>query len=232
MKKIALLLIVFISFQLHAQILEQIDVTNHANGFTTISFQQLTAEGEVLSGKKNGIWISRMPSEMLFEVTNYQFGQKSGISLIFDRSGYLKQEAYYEKDLLHGTLKSWKPGGRMLLEEHYLAGKLDGKRQVFYERGQLQEESFYKNGERHGKSSWYDETGKLMTTYNYEYGQFEGVQQTYYTDGTVKSQRSYQKNKLNGPARDFYPNGKLKAEAVYANDSLVSTWKKYPSEVP
>lgn len=130
-----------------------------------------TGEGDFLNGRYHGSWIEYETDGKVKSITTYFKGQKQGVELIFDNSGYVASKAYYHQDVLNGEYLKYKR--RRIVERlNYANGVLDGLQQKFYGNADmtLMEESNYVAGKIDGVARWYDQEGNLTIEYEYDMG--------------------------------------------------------------
>ncbi|HZK07772.1 MAG TPA: toxin-antitoxin system YwqK family antitoxin [Bacteroidales bacterium] len=183
--------------------------------------------GTYVDSQKHGTWIFYHPNDVIQSVQTYNMGKKEGLFVEIDNRGYYVSETYYKDDALHGPIRSFDRGSRLLLEESYLNGLQQGLRKAYYNTGLVQEESYFDNGLKDGASKWYNQSGKVIAEYNYQKGEFEGVQKTFHDDGALMTEETYSHNLRQGPFREYYQDGALKTEGDYDNNLKHGIWKEY-----
>jgi len=133
---------------------------------------QITEEGDVVNGKRDGIWLKYNNTRnvgTITEIASYRNGQINGAVISFDDSGRLTGKTFFANGVPHGAQGKYKYG-KSLLEANYVNGQLDGVYKTFYDDGKIQQESNYKNGKKHGKATYYNQEGKVTLEYNYNNG--------------------------------------------------------------
>lgn len=133
----------------------------------------LTDEGDVLNGKKEGAWIKYHVTRVKGipqTITNYHKGKKNGPYFLMSRSGYIMEEIFFANDIKHGVSRKYK-SGRVTEYAEYDEGKLIGEFRTYYPDGTLQQVSNYKNGIKHGISKFYNQKGEVTIQYTYENGE-------------------------------------------------------------
>ena len=111
-------------------------------------------DGEMRSGKKNGIWKLYWPT-----------GENAGT-------------LEYKDGLYHGDLKKVWENGKPCKTVKFVIGKKEGEEKWFFENGKLSETYLYKDGLLNGVYFRYNEKGKAVWKHYYEKGKLikeEGV---------------------------------------------------------
>lgn len=129
---------------------------------------EIVAEGDLLNGVKHGSWTT-YEEGLITSLTSYYKGKKQGVSLTFDKQGYVETKAYYHSDELDGNYRKYKRK-RIIEDREYKNGVLQGMVKKYYDNGKLMEEAPYADGKLNGIAKWYDQEGNLSIAYEYEAG--------------------------------------------------------------
>ena len=101
---------------------------------------QLKENGEIINGKKLGLWKEFFQDGQLYISSNWEENLRHGVTKVyFENSGNLQTIERYEK------------------------GKLNGLMETFYENGNRSIIQYYENGHAH-KREYFDEFGNLKET--------------------------------------------------------------------
>ncbi|MFN8166922.1 MAG: toxin-antitoxin system YwqK family antitoxin [Bacteroidia bacterium] len=168
---------------------------------------QLSAQGSMYKGKKDGVWREYNNQGGLSRIEEYKNGIKSGASVELTFNNQVSADQTYKNDSLNGQKTTYNAGGRIRVIENFSNGILDGPRKSFYDDSKLQEESNYISGKRDGDTKWYFQSGNVSIEYTYKNGILEG------------------------PAKEYDSNGHIKREGQFKNDSEDGEWKMYEDTV-
>lgn len=153
-----------------------------------------------------------------------KFGKKQGIWKSFYPNDLLHVECRYVDDKLDGYYKEYGLDGNLIKTEKYEYGvlkknvaelvKLDVKND-FYESGKLRSSGTFKEGTAEGVTRFYSEDGKIINSKIYKDGDLIG-------EG-IYDERGYQQGKW----KEFYPGGELRAEGEYIDGRRNGEWIFY-----
>ena len=133
--------------------------------------KQLTEEGYIANGQKQGQWISYDPGKSeIKSMAHYVDGRLQGTYLGFSSRGQIETRIQYFDDQYHGPYVKYR-FGRPTEESNYVNGKLEGLYKEFHNNGKLQKEIQYKDGKIHGFYRFYDDEGNITLEYQYENGE-------------------------------------------------------------
>ena len=93
-----------------------------------------------------------------------------GVSHVWDESGQLIAEIYYDKGVLSGVSKYYYPSGRIRQEIPYAYDQIDGEVCEYWDRDQLRTKTFYVQGAKQGESVGYRPNGELLWKEEYSTG--------------------------------------------------------------
>ncbi len=132
----------------------------------------MLAEGMVVSGVQNGIWMTYFPdnNNKIKTIANYVNGNMNGPYLELNDRGQIEKKINYLNSQIHGTYAEFK-FGRPLKEYQYDEGVLDGLSKEYNNRGKLIKETNYKKGKLHGIIKQYDDDGNVILEYEYKNGE-------------------------------------------------------------
>lgn len=167
---------------------------------------EITNNGMMLNGLKEGIWKKYHPSNCLARVEQYTKGILNGLVITIGRNGNLESEENYTDGKFNGVQTYYTFSGNIKKEETYVNGTLDGKRKLFYDNEKPQEETEFKMGVKTGVAKWFNQEGNCVIEYTYVNGS------------------------LNGPTTEFFASGKVQREGQYKNDNETGEWKEYDEE--
>ena len=179
--------------------------------------EQLKTEfqGEYYNGKAwNGTLKEYRGRNLTFEGKLIN-GQKNGIEKKYDKKGFLEFEGEYKdgkiikgKEYYHGSLE---------FEGEYSDEKRNGPGKEYYYDGELEFVGKYLNGKRNGLGKEYHKNGKLRFEVEYLNGEINGKIKEYYDNGILKIDGEYLNGKLYGKVKEFYSNDNLKFDGEYLN---------------
>jgi antitoxin component YwqK of YwqJK toxin-antitoxin module len=130
---------------------------------------QLTNDGILLDGHKEGVWTEFHSNGTVKSTTAYINGKKEGWSVVFNDNGQLISQVMYHNDLLHGEYRTYSYPTLTELTL-YREGKKEGMSKIYYTSGKIQQELIFKNGIQDGVSRYYNEEGKMTIEYEYKEG--------------------------------------------------------------
>ena len=128
--------------------------TNEPITGTDVSYYdsgQLRQKGNLIAGKKEGLWEVFYENGQLKWRENYKDGKKEGLWELFRGNGPLLFRGNYKNGRKDGLAENYTLNNRMnrmflTQRENYKDGKLDGIREVFSKNGQLTKSEMYKDG--------------------------------------------------------------------------------------
>jgi len=132
----------------------------------------LTEEGNLVNGKKEGAWVSYYDGRnqgKVKTITNFYNGVKNGIALTFAKNGTVETKSRYLNGKLNGEYSKYK-SSRVLESTTYKNGEIDGVYKTFYTNGKIQQEAEFKNGKKDGTSTYYNENEQVTMKYEYKDG--------------------------------------------------------------
>ena len=120
------------------------DVSYYDNG-------QLRQKGNLIAGKKEGLWEVFYENGQLKWRENYRDGEKEGLWEFFQGNGPLRFRGNYKNGKKDGLTENYTFNNRMnrmvlTQRENYKDGKLDGIREIFNKNGQLTKAETHKDG--------------------------------------------------------------------------------------
>jgi len=129
----------------------------------------LTEEGMIKNGNKNGIWTTYQRKGLVENINSYKEGILHGPSYIVNNYGNVLERSFYINGLLEGKKIKYNRHNTKA-DENYVNGQLHGKRTLFYDNGKKQEEGTFVNGKREGLTKWYNEDEEVTIEYSYKDG--------------------------------------------------------------
>lgn len=130
---------------------------------------ELSEEGMIKNGNKNGIWTTYQRKGLVENINSYKEGILHGPSYIVNNYGNLLERSFYINGLLEGKKIKYNRHNTKA-DENYVNGQLHGKRTLFYDNGKKQEEGSFINGKREGLTKWYNEEEEVTIEYSYKDG--------------------------------------------------------------
>ncbi len=134
---------------------------------------QITEEGFISGGKRNGVWLTYYDGEhkgKIKTVASYSDGILSGPYLELSNRGQIEKEVTYANNQYNGRFAVYK-FGRVQQNSHYKNNKLDGTYSEYTNNGKIQKEINYKDGKQHGIMRYYNEAGQVTVQYEYKNGE-------------------------------------------------------------
>jgi len=196
-------------------------------GFFKEKLGNMTSEGRLEDGKKEGNWVTYYPTGVVSKVEEYHYGLKNGLVLEIDSKGTIAGESFYKNDMLDGASKTFVRGMKYGYVKNYKENKLDGSTVIYYEDGTIQEEAWYKMGLRDSVTTWYNMHGKKVQSNFYRDGKFDGLSLTYHPNEKVKIEKNYVMDVLNGPYKEYDTAGVLIISGKYIDGNKKGEWLTY-----
>lgn len=211
MNKTGFLSIFFLLFLLSsaiAQDMNRTDVKGKKQGIWKSYFpnQVLKSEGTYKDDLPQGVFKMYFPSGKLRAEMDYKEDGKSCWAVLFDSSGVKLGEGLYVDKLKSGEWKMYAEDGSLRAVENYIKGVLNGPYRIYYQNLQdkIMEEGTYVNGAKDQK-----------------------IKQ-YYPGGSVHSEVMYKNGICVGPALYFHPNGNKQVQGSHdANGKRHGLWVQY-----
>lgn len=118
--------------------------------YYTHDIEQIFVKGNLIKGKRNGLWLTYFKSGQIRFEENYKDDLLQGKKTTYFESGQIEFEEHYKDNLLHGTYTSYDKEGNVLYTTQFINGSglyksYDLKYQRVIEEGQL--ENGYRIGE-------------------------------------------------------------------------------------
>ncbi len=126
-------------------------------------------EGNVIGGKKNGVWINYMPGGQIQTIINYVDDKKNGPYIKMSNDNRIAEQGSYVDDLLHGAFTRYLYG-RLDEQFEFKHGLKHGILKKYYHGGGVQREIEYKDDIREGIFRFYSENGTLQVEEKYRQG--------------------------------------------------------------
>lgn len=153
--------------------------------------------------------------------TLYSRGLRNGKREEFDsETGTLVKEAYYQRDVLHGSYKRFNTSGVLTYEGDYVYGARDGLHVFYREDGTLLQKTGYESDVLDGIWVSYYEDEQINRQGEYDRGLKTGTWIQYRTDGTLYERIEYLAGYQNGLYEYFDDQGRRSSRAIYRNDVL------------
>lgn len=134
------------------------------------SVGDITEDGYVLDGKKNGMWLTYHPEGRIKTIENFIDGDVEGLALKFDKRGQISEKAFYANGKFNGEHTTYK-FGRPLETIPYNHGEINGRVIRYYINGRMKEEIDFVNGVQHGYYNHYNADEKIDMRYEYSNGE-------------------------------------------------------------
>ncbi|MBL4746971.1 MAG: hypothetical protein JKY08_11480 [Flavobacteriaceae bacterium] len=252
MKKLILLIYLFIFNQINAQVYEAF----HDNGklFFSVNYEH---------GKREGIFKEYHENGELSGIGKYSNGTENGEWKYYTENGQLERFGKYKNGKKTKKWKYYRDGGSLYSIGEYIGNKKTKKWTYYYHNGNIEKIGLYNNGEEVGEWKHYHENGQLMYfgnwlegsvwTYYHSNGIFKGKSQYidryfiqkgkwYHNNGEIsvinyhkggyekhdKNGKIIESKKSNGEYKKYYSNGNLEESGYYLKDSNKNgEWKYY-----
>ena len=226
MKKLALIIFVFLAGLVSAQTVNQFDAEGKRHGIWKKYFDDTTVlryEGEFNHGKEIGLFKYYKNIEKKASLTaTKQFNDTDNKSYatFFTSTGKVVSEGQMDGKIYIGVWKYYQKNSNKLLtlENYDLDGELDGDRFVYYENGQIAEKQFYSHGKLEGPSFWYTDKNVVLKEFHYVNGELHGIAKSYDPKGQLILEGQYKQGKKHGLWKT-YENGKLTEEKDFTYHS-------------
>ncbi len=128
----------------------------------------VTAEGQFVSGKRDGHWTYRHPSGKIWKEGEYVQGKLHGVWKQYDMEGKLLGESKLDHGT--GTETVWWDNGKIRQSVERKEGVADGKTTWYFETGEKLMEADYLAGKLHGSWTFWDIKGQLRKVETWEDG--------------------------------------------------------------
>jgi len=192
---------------------------------------RLVRTGQVLNGKKEGIWRSYYENGMISRVEEYHEDVLNGLTLAIEATGTVTEEDNIVNGLKTGVSHQYNRNGTIKLEENYSNGVLNGIRRVFGQDGKMQEEGYWKNGKRDSINRWAYPSGKIYVEYTYKNGNINGPAKLFFEDGNIKAAGNYSEGYEEGGWKEYSDSTKkVTAEGSYKAGKKTGIWKTYKAD--
>lgn len=205
--------------------------------------KNVESQGEVINGKREGIWKFFREDGKLIETVTYKEGYKHGENLTYSDIGKSIEVRRYDKALLHGEqLTYWEDGKTLKIRDNYLRGVRSGVFLEYFENGKLSKRITYEHSKKNGKFDEYDFIEKLNKHYKtvegvYKMDKKNGVWRywDFHYDITQKKlgsklilteYQTYEDDKLNGKSIEFDSETGRKLIETFYLDGLESGIRK------
>lgn len=165
MKKLLLLLLVFISISGYSQKDSIVSYLDYNGKITTNKEKAMFFE--ILTKKSDSLWLARKyrRNGKLYGYTHYLSRlqkNKIGESVVFNKNGDMSALYFYNKEgKRHGKMQTWFDNGNKNTEGIYLNGKREGVWKVYYYNGTLAGKGILKN-DSIIKSTYYNNKGEKI----------------------------------------------------------------------
>lgn len=111
--------------------------------------KQVFVKGELINGKRKGIWKVYFRSGQVRQIENYKDGMLEGKKTTFFESGQVQFEEHYKNNLLHGKYTSYDKEGNVLYTTVFANGT-GWFKSYDVETKKIKEDGRYRNGYRVG----------------------------------------------------------------------------------
>jgi antitoxin component YwqK of YwqJK toxin-antitoxin module len=197
MKKILMLLILFISFITISRLVEKEDTEKRKNGKIYLKGEKIPFTGKVVAYHQNGTVQSE---EDVIK------GIQNGELKLYYENGNILKEAFLKKGR-HLSYKFYAQNGdltnvseyqngvwwnrdykdNILIEERRMDLKETGFVIEFYDTGTISSETHFRKGKKHGVYKIYHKNGKIKLDVRYRNGKSIGITKEYYDTGELRS---------------------------------------------
>ncbi|MDN3504472.1 MAG: hypothetical protein P0S95_02715 [Rhabdochlamydiaceae bacterium] len=202
-------------------------------------FKAKKGNNEVLSkkmsynqeGKLDGEQKTHYPSGVVQSLLTYHDGQLHGMKALWDESGDLLEEAWYEEGKLEGRFFERDNKGKEIIA-FYENNKKEGPYEVYYpfneKYGKVKAiEATYRANQFVGDMFEYDETGEKRSHTRYVNGKKEGICQLFMPGEKLVLECQFQNDLRNGKCVQYFSSGKIHKEQQFKNDIQVGDEKIY-----
>jgi len=226
MKKLALILVMFITGLVSAQTSNQFDAEGKRHGIWKKYFDDtaiLRYEGEFNHGKEIGLfkYYKNLENKASLTATKqFNDSDNKSYATFFTSAGKIVSEGQMDGKIYIGVWKYYQKNSNelLILENYDEHGELDGDRFVYYENGQIAEKQFYRQGKLEGSSFWYTDKNVVLKEFHYVNGELHGLAKSYDPKGQLILEGQYKKGKKDGIWKT-YENGKLTEEKDFTYHS-------------
>lgn len=186
----------------------------------------LKEKGNLLDGKRNGLWEFYNEDGHLTEkvkyVNEFEFWE------IFFDSGE-KRKFLIKNNLVEGVLENFYKTNR-IEEKRYFKNDLEYFKESYFENGQLSRRGPILEKKKDGVWEYYFENGQLYSIGVYLLDKKEGLWENYYDNGQLESKNFYKYGELDGFRETYYENGQLKSNGHYSDGNQDGVWEKFDEE--
>ena len=127
----------------------------------------LSAEGRVVDGLREGVWKSYYETGELQGEMVFSKGIVDGPIIAFHKNGNIQTRGQYKEGKKEGTMKSFYLDGSLYAKMNFRNNEYHGKYELFYPDGSLWETGSYFNGKKKGSIKTFKENGELLYEKNY-----------------------------------------------------------------
>jgi uncharacterized protein len=157
------------------------------------------SQGQIINGKKEGIW------------------------KIYDSTGALKEISNYKHDTLNGLRITFYENGETYTNAHYKMGVFVDSFFLYFKNGQVQVESWFDpTGHEQGLYKIYYENGKLRQIGHDINNQYDDTIKTFYDNGQLMYLEYYKNGKKEGVFTTFDEHGNSIKQEYFKKDSLLN----------
>ncbi len=127
-------------------------------------------EGELVNGKRDGVWKTYYRNGNVDEETTYQDGKLNGPVKSYYKNGNLFAEYTLRDDAFDGFYKSYQKNGNVYSMGWYQVDQFQGDWFIYSADGKLSHRGYYLNDKPYGYQVYYHPDGKLHYEEKYEDG--------------------------------------------------------------
>lgn len=186
------------------------------------------SSGEIINGKKQGIWEIRYISngkiwnDYIYATLQYRDGKLNGQKRFYETDGSITGRESYKNDLQHGLAISYHDNGKLAYRGFFKDGERHGEESKYFDNGQLQYSSTYKDGllTDNGESLIFYKNGQIHSKSILKYGVTIGTSIIYFPDGTIQIKSDYRNGKREGRTVTYYENGIVNSIQEHRDDKL------------
>lgn len=124
--------------------------------------RQVFVKGELIDGKRDGVWKTYFKSRQVRHIENYKDGMLEGKRITFFESGQIQFEEHYKNNLLHGKYEAYDKKGNVLYTTVFVNGT-GWYKSYDVETKKIKEDGRFRNGYRVGdwvETSYYTPDGE------------------------------------------------------------------------
>ncbi|KYP16259.1 tetratricopeptide repeat protein [Flavihumibacter sp. CACIAM 22H1] len=155
---------------------------------------------------------------------DYVNNSRNGYYSSWYSAGGIREEGWYEADMLQGTWLNYNKHGKLLSKSAYLNNERNGLKNDYWPNGRINTTYLFHKDQLVSMTE-YDTTGVVINTVKLENGNGKFISR--YPNGKLSSECVYVNHEINGPYKAYYPDGSLKIQQFYKHGLLDSNYTAY-----